>query len=255
MENSPLAGKIIWLTGASSGIGRAVLELFIAHKAIVIATSRHLESLEQLKQNFPNQLELISADIVNLESIKTCVEQIKKKYHHVDIAFLNAGNCYYLNAKNFDANIIIKNFEVNFFGMVNCIQEILPLLRCAESSQLVGMASSVAYVGLPTAEGYGASKSAARYLLHALQSHLYRENISVSVVCPGFVKTPLTDQNEFRMPFLVPVEEAAKCILSGIIQRKTEIAFPKKLVWIFKALAILPDSLRISILARLVKNP
>lgn len=254
MKNSSLAGKIIWLTGASSGIGKALLELLLVHKATVIATSRHLDGLEELKEKFRDQLELISADIVNLSSVNTCIEQIKKKYHYVDIAFLNAGNCYYLNAKNFDVNIIVKNFEVNFFGMANCIQGVLPLLRRAQSGQLVGMASSVAYVGLPTAEGYGASKSAVRYLLHALQAHLHEEKISVSVVCPGFIKTPLTDKNEFRMPFLVPVEEAAKYILSGIIRKKTEIAFPKKLIWIFKILAFLPDNLRISILARLVKN-
>jgi short-subunit dehydrogenase len=242
MQNSSLAGKIIWITGASSGIGKAVLELFLMHKAIVIATSRHLE------------LDLISADIVNLNSINECIEEIKKKYHHVDIAFLNAGNCYYLNAKNFDVNIIEKNFAVNFFGMANCIQGVLPLLRRSKCAQLVGMASSVAYVALPTAEGYGASKSAARYLLQALQSNLHDENITVSVISPGFVKTPLTDQNEFKMPFLMGVEDAAKHILDGIIRKKTEIAFPKKLIWIFKILNFLPDNLRISILARLVKN-
>ena len=228
--------------------------LFLAKKAIVIATSRHLESLTELKEKFPKQLDLISADITNLDSVNACIEQIKKKYNHIDIAFLNAGNCYYFNVKYFDVNILSKNFEVNFFGMANCIQAVLPLLRCAKSSQLVGMASSVAYVGLPKAEGYGASKSAALYLLHALQPDLHNENISVSVVCPGFVKTPLTDKNEFQMPFLVPVEKAAKYIIAGIISKKREISFPKKLIVIFKMLAFLPDSLRISILSRLVKT-
>lgn len=117
------------------------------------------------------------------------------------------------------------------------------------------MSSTVAYAGLPRAEAYGASKAAIRYLLESLRIDLYRLGITVSVVCPGFVRTPLTDRNDFPMPFRIEAEDAARRIVDGIEAGKAEIHFPKRFSLAFKLLTLLPTRLYLRLCARLVREP
>jgi short-subunit dehydrogenase len=254
MRTTSLENKIIWLTGASSGIGKAILEQLLFAKAKVIASSRNLDSLHELQLLYPNNLELIPVDVTKLPSVLSCTAEIQANHGLIDIAILNAGNCYYIDIRHFSAATIEKNFAVNFFGICNCIEAALPLLKNSKQAQLIGMSSSSAYIGLPMAEGYGSSKSAARYLLQSLQAHLRSENIAVSIICPGFVKTPLTDQNQFPMPFIIDATKAAKYIVAGIRKSKSEISFPRRLIWLLKLLNILPDNLRIFILSKTVRK-
>jgi short-subunit dehydrogenase len=256
MQNR-LNGENIWLTGASSGIGKDLLELLLQNGAKVFATSRDLSGLQQLKSQYQSKLELVSADVADIEQVIKCINTIMQHTTKLDRIILNAGVCHYLDLPKFDAKIIKDNFAVNFFGIVNCIEQAWPLLQNASKPHIVGMSSSVAYLALPRAEGYGASKAASLYMLRALQSHLYSVNsqtkqTDVSIICPGFVDTPLTKRNDFPMPFIVESKKAAAIILDGILKRKTEIAFPSRLVWIFKLISFLPDRLRIKLLANLV---
>lgn len=253
MKTKSMNNKIVWLTGASSGIGNAILVKLLEEGAKVIASSRTALNISNLQSQFPASLQFIPIDVTELNSVQNCAKQIESEYGYIDIAILNAGNCIYMGINNFNVDIIKQNFEVNFFGLANCIQVSLPLLRKSKSPQLVGMSSASAYLPLPRAEGYGASKAAARYLLLALQAHLLRENIAVSVICPGFVKTPLTERNDFPMPFLVSSEYAAATIVRGIANKKAEIVFPKRLIWVLKLISLLPEKLRISLVARTVK--
>jgi short-subunit dehydrogenase len=115
------------------------------------------------------------------------------------------------------------------------------------------MSSTVAYRGLPRAEAYGASKAAIKHLFESLQIDLQRDGIAVSVVCPGFVRTPLTDRNDFPMPFLVEVDEAARRIVDGIEARRPEIHFPKRFSIPYKLLALLPHRLYSALCSRMVR--
>lgn len=245
--------KTIWITGASSGIGKELVIQLLNTKARIIASSRELSSLQELKLKHSNQLELITVDVTDPESVQACMLTVEQQFKLIDIAILNAGNCTYIDIDNFNVKTIRNNFEVNFFGLANCVEACLPLLKKSSDPQLVGMSSAAAFLALPRAEGYGAAKAATKYLLEALQSHLKQENISVSIIYPGFVKTPLTDRNDFAMPFLVRVEEAATIILAGIYKRKLTISFPRRLIWLLKLLAILPSKIRITILAQTVR--
>src|SRR5208283_1068544 len=119
-------------------------------------------------------------------------------------------------------------------GIANGIEAVLPVLRNSPHAQLVGMSSTLAYGPLPRAEAYGASKAAIRYLLEGLRIDLAAEHIPVSVVCPGFVKTPLTDRNDFPMPCLIGVEEAARRIVDGVAAQTAEIHFPKRFSLTYK---------------------
>lgn len=249
-----LNNKVIWITGASSGIGNAVLHRLLESGAIVIASSRKIDALQSLTTKYPQRLILISVDATDRESIYNCIDQISNRFNHIDIVILNAGNCVYFNAENFNVEILHKNFSLNYFGLALCIEASLKLLKKSVSPQIIGMTSAVAYLGLPTAEGYGAAKAAARYLLQCLQSSFKKDNISVSIICPGFVKTPLTDLNSFKMPFIISADKAANYIIRGIVNRQPEIAFPFRLVILFKLLNMLPSRLRIYLLSKLVSK-
>jgi len=139
--------------------------------------------------------------------------------------------------------------------MVYGIEAVLPLLRQSPAPQLVGMSSTVAYRGLPRSEAYGASKAAIKNLFESLQIDLAREAFRVSVVCPGFVRTPLTDRNDFPMPFRIEADEAARRIVDGIEAGKPEIHFPRRFSLLFKLMTLLPDRLYIRLCARMVKRP
>ena len=254
MQNNLLKNQNIWLTGASSGIGKALLELMLEQHANVIASSRNMQSLLSLQERFPDSLTLIQADVSDIASVKNCTAQIQTKFKYLDKIILNAGVCHYLEMPNFDAEIIRKNFSVNFFGVVNCLEQALPLLLQAKNPHVIGMSSSVAYLPLPSAEGYGASKAAVLYMLRALQAHKFEQHLDISLICPGFVDTPLTARNKFPMPFLWDSKRAAQYILNGILKRKNEICFPLLLVMLFKLIAILPDSMRIAILSKVVSK-
>lgn len=244
----------IWITGASSGIGSDLLELLLNQNANVFATSRNLENLRELQQRYPGNLHLIAADVADMQSVQNCIQQISARVSHLDKIILNAGVCYYLDMPNFKADIFKQNFSVNFFGIVNCIEQAYTLLKAAEKPHIIGMSSAVAYLPIPRAEAYGASKAAVLYMLRAMQAHQLDKKMYISIICPGFVLTPLTQKNTFPMPFLLSSKLAATYILKGIIKYKTEISFPLRLIWLFKLIAFLPDRLRIGVMSMAVKR-
>ena len=134
--------------------------------------------------------------------------------------------------------------DINYMGFVYGIEAALPLLRESKDPYLVGMSSTVAWTGLPRAEAYGTSKAAIRHFLESLRVDLDPEGIDVSIICPGFVKTPLTDKNDFAMPMRITSEKAAEYIIRGMSSRKHEISFPPLFAFILKRIAGLPSKLR-----------
>ncbi|MDF2940164.1 MAG: Short-chain dehydrogenase/reductase [Gammaproteobacteria bacterium] len=143
--------------------------------------------------------------------------------------------------------------KLNYFSLVYGIEAALPLLRDSADPHIIGMSSMAAFHGLPLGEAYSASKAAALNLLQGLRADLKNEGLAVSVVCPGFVDTPLTAKHQFHMPFLMGPEKAAKIIVKGIIKKKAEIAFPKIMILGLKSLNFLPSAL-VSYLLNKAKN-
>ena len=139
-------------------------------------------------------------------------------------------------------------------GLANGIEAALPALRKSPCAQLVAMSSTVAYGALPRAEAYGASKAAIRYLIESLRIDLRAEPISLTVVCPGFVKTRLTDRNDFAMPFIIGADKAARIIVDGVVARRSEIHFPKRFSLSFKIAAMLPGPVYTRLTALLTGN-
>ncbi len=255
MKLISVADRHVWVTGASTGIGRAVTIELARRGARVVASARNESALDTLARECGDRVQALPLDVTDRQANRWAAEEISRRMGSLDIAFLNAGTCEYVDVASFDSALFERTIRSNFLSMVYGIEAVLPLLRQSPAPQLVGMSSTVAYRGLPRSEAYGASKAAIKNLFESLQIDLAREAFRVSVVCPGFVRTPLTDRNDFPMPFRIEADEAARRIVDGIEAGKPEIHFPRRFSLLFKLMTLLPDRLYIRLCARMVKRP
>ncbi|KJS00931.1 MAG: short-chain dehydrogenase [Desulfobulbaceae bacterium BRH_c16a] len=237
----------ILVTGATSGIGRQLAIDYHKLKNEVWAIGRNESQLNELESL---GLHTARVDLNDREASLAWFAGLTS----LDLAVLNAGTCEYIDLPDFDSRLVRRVMRGNVESMAVSIEGVLPLLRKGVKPHLVGVGSSAAYVPLPRAEAYGASKAAVAYLIDALRIDLQREGIDVSLVSPGFVKTPLTDRNDFPMPFRVTVEEASFAIRQGIARRRAEVHFPRRFTLPLKLLAWLPRTLW-SRLAQYMVNP
>ncbi len=227
----------ILITGVTSGIGKELAINYLKAGHVVVGIGRNSIILDELAKIGLNKVQV---DLSDIKATRNAFNEITQKFSYIDLAILNAGNCEYIDVINFDATIVQRVINANVISLASSIEGVLPLLRKAQKPQLVGVASLAGYLPLIRAEAYGASKAAVDYMLEALAIDLAQENILVTVVNPGFVKTPLTDKNDFPMPSIVDVSFAANAIMTGIKKRKTEIHFPYKLSIPIKLLSLLP---------------
>ena len=247
--------KRVWITGASSGIGEAVALEMAKLGAKVAISARNEAALNKVAARIGKHNALvIPIDVTDKTQNQQAVKRIEQQWGGLDIALFNAGTAEYIDIKNFDSAIFERTITTNFLSMVYGIEAVLPSLRNSTTAQLGGMSSTVSFAGVPRAEAYGASKAAIRNMLQALRIHLVQENIDVFTVCPGFVRTPLTDKNDFPMPMRVEVDDAAKIIVNGIAKKKAEIHFPKVFSWTYKLLSYLPSGLYTRLMLNTVRN-
>lgn len=246
MSNLLSSPITIWLTGATSGIGYAVAEGLLSKGHRLIATGRREKPLQALAQSAPEQVTIAMGDTTNQADLAS-IRQTLEEHQPVQMAILNAGTCEYLDVSDFRSDIIEQNINTNVIGTARSVEAVLPALRAARKqglpARLVIVSSSAWWFPFGRAEGYGASKAALTYFAQSLRADLAAEGIAVSVVSPGFVKTPLTDRNDFSMPFLITAEEAAQRILEGLGKGRSEIHFPKRFTWTLKVIGALPQGL------------
>ena len=230
-----LKGKTIWLTGASSGIGEALALELAARGAKVAVSARRKELLDKVVSQITarhGSAYPAPCDVQSLEEVKHALSEIKRNFSpQVDIVIANAGTHVFTEPESFNSAEYMSLMNINYQGMLHTIEAVLPDMLQRKSGTIVGVASLVGYRGLPRAAAYGATKAAMINFLESIRFHLKVHNISVAVVNPGFVKTPLTDKNDFRMPFLIDSEKAARYICAGLEAEKHEIAFPFPLNW------------------------
>jgi len=237
----------IWLTGATSGIGRALAERLLDEGHRVALSARSEPALQELAAGRDNAL-LLPLDVADRQAVRRAGEQLDEAFGGLDLVILNAGTCEYLDARDFDVDLVERVFAPNFFGAIYGIEAALPLLRRARAEGgrplLAATSSAAAYLPLPRSEAYGASKAALSHFLESLRLDLEAEGIDVSLIHPGFVKTPLTDRNDFAMPMRVSVDEAATAILAGLAKRRLDIHFPRRFTLLVRLAGILPPALR-----------
>ncbi|WP_444985274.1 SDR family NAD(P)-dependent oxidoreductase [Halomonas mongoliensis] len=255
----PLDGKQrIWLTGATSGIGRALALRLLADGHRVALSARSESALAELAEGHANAL-LLPLDVSDRAAVARAGERLAEAFGGLDLALLNAGTCEYLEARSFDVDLVERVFAPNFHGAIYCIDAALPLLRRARAEGgrplLAATSSAAAYLPLPRAEAYGASKAALSHFLESLRLDLHGEGIDVILIHPGFVKTPLTDRNDFAMPLRIEADQAAEAILQGLARRRLDIHFPRRFTLLVKLMGLLPPALRYRLGLRLVRQP
>jgi len=237
----------ILITGATSGIGRQLALDYHSAGEEVWALGRNETALDDLRSQglHTGKVDLTDRDAV-LDYFSTL--------HSIDLAILNAGTCEYVDLPEFDSRLVQRVMRSNVESLAVSIEAVLPLLRNGSSRHLAVVGSSAAYIPLPRAEAYGGSKAAVAYLVDCLRIGLAKEHIAVSLICPGFVKTPLTDLNDFPMPFRISVEEASSSIRKGLSKKRSEIHFPKRFTYLLKLLSYLPRPLWAKLAERMVRT-
>jgi short-subunit dehydrogenase len=246
--------KVIWITGASSGIGRALAIKFANEGWIVAASARRENLLKELNKINEN-IYAFPLDVTNIEQCKTVFKNIIEKFKDVEISIFGTGIHDPKSEKEFNLEKIRKIMEVNYFGTMNSINSVCSFYNKKKSGQISIISSVAGYRGLPAAGAYCASKSALTSFAESLHFEMKRKNVRVTLVSPGFIKTPMTDQNDFPMPMIKSPEFAAEKIYNGLVTKKNfEIHFPKAFTYIMKLLRILPNGIYFKIVEKGMKK-
>jgi short-subunit dehydrogenase len=246
--------KKIWITGASSGIGRSLAIKFANEGWKVAASARRENLLKELSNKYPN-IESFPLDVTDINKCNSVFKEIIEKFENIEICVFGTGIHDPKSEKKFNLDKIKKIMEVNFFGAMNSINSVYNYYNEKKSGQISIISSVAGYRGLPAAGAYCASKSALTSFAESLHFEMKRKNVRVSLISPGFIKTPMTDQNDFPMPMIKSPEFAAEQIYIGLIKKKGfEIHFPKIFTYMMKFLRILPSSIYFRFLEKGMKK-
>lgn len=233
-----------WVTGGGRGIGRALALRLAAlgwKVAISARTAEDLEAVAAEAAGLAGRILPVPLDITREAAVLEAVATIESALGPLDLAVLNAGTHLPVTLGKFSSAPFRQLVEVNLMGTVHGLVALLPRFRERRAGHVAVVASLAGYRGLPTAAAYGASKAALIALCESLKPECDALGIGLSLINPGFVKTPLTDRNDFPMPFLVSADDAAKAIVRGLRKGSFEIAFPWRFALLMKLLRILPD--------------
>ena len=246
--------KVIWITGASSGIGKAVAIKFAENGWTVAASARRENLLNELKQINKN-IHSFPLDVTDIDKCKIVATNIINKFKNIDICLFGTGMHDPKSEKKFNLDKIRQIMEVNYFGTMNSINSIYEYFSEKKNGQISIISSVAGYRGLPAAGAYCASKAALTSFAESLNFDMQMKNVRVSLVSPGFIKTPMTDQNDFPMPMIKSPEFAANEIFKGLTAKKGfEIHFPKAFTYFLKFLQILPNSLYFKLVSKGMKK-
>lgn len=237
-------GRTAWLIGASTGIGRATAERLHARGARVIVSARSAAPLQAFVDAHPGS-EALVLDATDRDALHAATQGIVARHGRIDLAVYCAGTYAPMRATEFKLEVALQHQQVNYVGALYLLDALLPQLlaqaRAGQGGHLSLVSSVAGYRGLPKSLAYGPTKAALTHLAQTLYLDLHPLGLGVSVVNPGFVATPLTAQNEFRMPALITPDQAAEEMLRGWARGEFEIHFPKRFTRVLKTLGLLPD--------------
>ncbi|MEO7241956.1 MAG: SDR family NAD(P)-dependent oxidoreductase [Variovorax sp.] len=252
--NTPIRewrGKTAWIIGASSGIGRAVAVALLDAGAHVAVSARDQDALETLATGYPHgRVTVLPLDVNDMEALAAAHARLVQ-IAAIDLLLYCAGYYKGLRAFVLDREEMLRHQQVNYVGAINVLAAVLPTLQARGAGHVSLVASVAGYRGLPMCAAYGPTKAALTHLAEAMYIDLHPLGIDVSVIQPGFVETPLTDDNEFRMPALIKPTEAATAMLDGWSRGAFEIHFPKRFTWIVKFMRLLPYRLYFPLIRKL----
>src|SRR5262245_50640464 len=237
---------VTFLTGASSGFGAALAPLIAreGHAIALVARRKgYLEELaDRINKSGGNAL-AIGCDVGDASSIRNAVRECEATLGLVTRLIANAGIGVPTPANGFPDDVVEQIMRINFLGAAYCIEAVLPGMIERGQGQLVGISSLAGYRGLPGMAGYCSSKAALISMLESLRIELRKNNVAVTIICPGFVNTPITAKNPNPNSILMELDEAASIMYQSIISKKTRCTFPWQLATIVKMARAVPDSL------------
>ncbi len=234
-------GKTVWLVGASSGIGRATAHALHGQGAKVIVSARNQQALDTFAAEHPGAM-VLAMDASDAASVEAAA-QTALSAGPLDLVLYCAGYYKEMRATQFDLANMLRHNQVNYVGALYLLSAVLPHFLARKAGHISLVSSVAGYRGLPQGLAYGPTKAALINLAETLYVDLKDSHVGVSLICPGFVETPLTAQNKFSMPGLIKPEQAADEILRGWAKGQFEIHFPKRFTFFMKALALLPAAL------------
>ena len=245
--------KVIWITGGGTGIGKAVAIKFANQGWKVAISGRRENILKEVEDINPN-IKSFSLDVNDKGKCFEIMNNIKDEFGDIDLCFFSTGTWDPKKEREIDVEQIENVFKVNFFGTLNCIKAVEDHFRNRKNGIITIVSSIAGYKGLPNSTGYGPSKAALNNLAESLYFDFGRYNVRVCLVSPGFIKTPMTDKNDFKMPFLKTPEYSADKIYHGLIKsNKFEIHFPKSLTLVLKFFKIIPDRFYFYLVKKMTK--
>ncbi len=238
---SSLQDQRVWLIGGSHGIGEALARKLIYAGADVVISGRSRDKLELLAENLGKRCHLAVCDVTDLGSLQDGYLEAKAMCGGcIDMVIYNAGAYEPMSAAQFDLDTVQTMLDVNLYGAIRMLHTILPDFRTQDKASIVLVGSVAGYRGLPNSMGYGMSKAAIIHLAENLRQDLEDSSVQVRLINPGFVKTRLTDKNDFTMPMMITPEKAAEYIVEGLESSIYEIHFPRRFTWPLKLITALP---------------
>jgi NAD(P)-dependent dehydrogenase (short-subunit alcohol dehydrogenase family) len=243
-----------WITGASSGIGKGVaLEMARRGWTVAISARREaeLEAVALEAAGLPGRIVAHACDVTDADGMRRTLAAIERAHGPVALAFFNAGIAPYIRAPDIDPIAFRQVVDVNIMGVVNGLSAVMPGMAERKRGQIAVNASIAGYGGLPKSAAYGATKAAMINMCEALKFDCDNLGLTLQLVNPGFVETPLTGKNDFPMPFLMKNEDAARRVCDGFAKGGFEITFPRRFAYLLKAVNLLPYPLYFAVVGRL----
>jgi NAD(P)-dependent dehydrogenase (short-subunit alcohol dehydrogenase family) len=246
-----------WITGAGKGLGRAVVVRLLQSGWTVAVSARTESDLVTLAAEagaLDQSVVPFAVDVTDEGAMMATAAAIEEQIGPLDLVIFNAGTHQPVHAHEFAVEPFRKLFETNVMGVVHGLAAVLPRFIARRSGHVVVVSSVAGYRGLVTGAAYGATKAALTNMCEALKPELDRHGVKITVVSPGFIRTPLTDKNPFKMPFLMEPDDAAARLVRALDSGRFEITFPRRFTWFLKVLRCLPYALYFPLVRNLDKE-
>lgn len=248
--------KRVFITGASSGIGMALAREFSDEDVVLGLISRRIEQLDNLANDLATDVYVYAADVGDSLAMKSAAEAFIQSVGVPDLVIANAGvSSGTLTSEAKDQVVFEQIMRTNVLGMVHTYQPFVEAMKIRGSGTLVGISSIAGFRGIPGSGAYSASKAAATAYLESLRVELSSSGVNVLTVCPGYIKTPMTDVNPFYMPFLMDADRAARSIRKAIIKKKRFHVLPWQMSLVGFFLRLMPRYLYDSLMRRAPRKP
>ena len=243
--------NIAFVTGVSDGIGAAFTKILLHNGWEVIGISRNEKKLNLFKKSInplSNVFKSYICDVQNIEKLK----KIANENNSATLLFLNAGIYNPIDSSKSNLEIYKEHINVNLLGVINCYEAFLPKMLLVNSGKVLIMSSIAGWIGLPKSAAYGPTKAALRSFAQSIRYDLFSKGISVQLCSPGFIETSATSINDFYMPGLLKVDDAAKLIYKNMNKNKFEFSFPFIFSSCMKILSLLPDKISLLLIKKLL---